>query len=154
MPLPHRMIETPHLIGRSLDDARLEAARRRLRVVVLSGSPGWWTELPHRLRVVAQMPPPHAPIRRRCAVSVDVDGGGSDRAAIPTPGPRPVLSREVDPATETETDSLGLDSPVWPEWRSIPGGWAVFPTCASKPASRPRLPDSKVSPTSRVGRCC
>lgn len=65
MRVPHRTVETQLLIGRNLCDARREAARARLRVVVSSGLPGWSAELPDALRVVGQEPPPHMPIRRR-----------------------------------------------------------------------------------------
>lgn len=75
MRVPHRKVEAPLLIGRSLCDARREAARVRLRVAVSPRSPGWWAERSDALRVVGQDPRPHAPIRRRCSVSVVVDGG-------------------------------------------------------------------------------
>jgi hypothetical protein len=97
MRVSRRNVETPLLIGRSLCDARREAARARLRVVVSSGSPGWSAELPDALRVVGQEPPPHARIQRRCTVSVVVDGGAGDRAPVPAPGPDPRLSAVADP---------------------------------------------------------
>ncbi|MDF1595097.1 MAG: hypothetical protein P1T08_03195 [Acidimicrobiia bacterium] len=96
MRVSHRNVETPLLIGRSLCDARREAARARLRVVVSSGSPGWPAEFPDALRIVGQEPPPHARIQRRCTVSVVVDGGAGDRAPLPAPGPDPLLSVAAD----------------------------------------------------------
>jgi beta-lactam-binding protein with PASTA domain len=97
MMMPRRTVETPFLIGRSLCNARREAALARLEVVVSSGSPGWSAELPDELRVVGQEPPPHARIRRRRTVSVVVDGGAGDRAAIPAPRSGPPLSAAADP---------------------------------------------------------
>lgn len=97
MRVPHRTVETPGLVGRSLCDARREASQARLRVVVSSGTPGWWAEPSEALRVVDQEPLPHAPIRRRCSVSVVVDGGACDRATVPAPRSGPLLTVATNP---------------------------------------------------------
>lgn len=89
MHLGRRIVETPGLTGSSLLEARREADRYGLMVLVTSGSPRWTAELSARLRVVAQTPRTGTLVRRRCVICLVVDGGAGDRAALGIGGPGP-----------------------------------------------------------------